>query len=84
MLRLTPKIAKQRKTKFDRIDSGADPIKLFFGVKLSHITINYFFLYVTNVKAYQQKMEKIFASDKKSFIGSAKGQYRQNISEYLK
>jgi len=55
--------------------SGADPIKLFFsffGVEIGHFTIN-FFLYVTNAKAYQQKMEKIFVIEKKSFIGLATG-----------
>jgi len=52
---------------------GADPIKLFFlhilffGVKVGHFTINYFFLYVTNAKAYHQKMEKIFVSEEKKF-----------------
>jgi len=45
---------------------------LFFGVKLGHFTIDDFFLHVTNVKAYQQKTEKIFVSEEKKFyrIGS--------------
>jgi len=46
------------------IHAGANPIKLFFssfsffGVKLGLFTINYFFLYGTNLKAFQQKTEK--------------------------
>jgi len=36
-----------------------------FGVKLGHFTINNFFLYVTKMQAYQQKMEKFFVSEEK-------------------
>ncbi len=39
----------------------------FFGAKLGHFTINGFFLYVTNAKAYQRKTEKIFVSEEKKF-----------------
>jgi len=59
--------------------SGADPIKLiflrflFFGVKLGHFIINYFFLYERNENAYQQKRKKSSLAKKKSFIGSAFG-----------
>jgi hypothetical protein len=44
---------------------------LFFGVKEGNFTINYFFLYVTKAKTNFRKMEKIFVSKEKSFIGSA-------------
>jgi hypothetical protein len=52
---------------------AADPIKhfSFFKVKLGDFTINYFFLYVTNAKAYQQKTVKSSLAKKKSFIGWA-------------
>jgi len=61
---------------------GADPIKLsssffFFGDKLGHFTINLFLLYVTNIQAFQRKMEKFFVSKEKSFIGSTPSKSRE-------
>ena len=55
---------------------GADATKLIFllflflSVKIGHFILNEFFLYVTNTQAYEQKTEKIFVSEEKSFIGS--------------
>jgi len=52
---------------------GEDPIKLFFlrflffGVKLGHFKVNEFFLYVSNMQAYQPKTEKFFVSEEKTF-----------------
>jgi hypothetical protein len=54
---------------FLKLQTGDDPIKLFFlrffffGVKLGHFTINNFFLYITKTQAYQQKTEKFFVSE---------------------
>ncbi len=39
----------------------------FFGFKLGHFTINYFFPDVINMQAYQQKTEKFFVSEEKEF-----------------
>ncbi len=63
-----------------------DPTKLFFslffffGVKLGHFAINIFFLYVTKMQAYQQKMEKFFVSEEKKFgrIDSSESQCHLN------
>ncbi len=55
------------------INDLADPIKVFFlrylifSVRLGHFTICEFFLYVTNMQAYQQKMEKFSVSEEKKF-----------------
>ncbi len=45
----------------------------FFGIKLGHFTINNFFLYVTKMQAYQQKMEKFFVIEQKKLVGSTLG-----------
>jgi hypothetical protein len=37
-------------------------------------------LYVTNTQAYQQKTEKFFVSEEKSFIGSATGHYFEVVA----
>jgi len=42
-----------------------------FNVKLGHFAICEFFLYVANMQACQQKTEKFFVSEEKSFKGSA-------------
>jgi len=44
---------------------------LIFAVKLSHFTINYFFLYIINTQTYHWKTKKFFVSKEKSFIGLA-------------
>jgi len=55
-------------TEIAKSKSGVNPIKLFFFVclftiKLGHFTINYFFLYVTSMQAYQRKTEKKIVSE---------------------
>jgi hypothetical protein len=39
----------------------------FFGVKLGYFIINEVFPYATNMKVYQQKTEKFFVSEEKTF-----------------
>ncbi len=52
---------------------GADRIKLFilhflfYSAKLSHFTINEFFLHITNAKAYHRKTEKNFVCKEEKF-----------------
>jgi len=62
-----------RKKQFSASNSVADSLKLcflhflIFDVKLGHFTIFDFFLYLTNMQAYQQKTEKFFVGKEKRF-----------------
>jgi len=57
------------------LETPVDPIIYFFifSVKICHFSLFEFYLYVTNTQAYQQKTEKFFVSDEKSYIVSAAG-----------
>jgi len=52
-----------------------------FADKLGHLTIDDFFLYVTNTQAYQRKMENFFVSEENKFyrIGSAGVMFNEGI-----
>jgi len=54
---------------------------IFFGIKLGHFAINNFFLYVTKMKAYQQKTEKFFVIKEKSLVGSTPS-FHEKIKTY--